>query len=94
MFLNTIKEMSIKPVANNQLKEEIPLKSGTRLSTFSISILYSIWRQLKESKGIQTEKEVQSIVISRWYDSIYKWSHQEIPIANKNFHWSSCIHEY
>ena len=68
-YLNIIKPIHGKPVANIKLKgeklEAIPLKSGTRqgymLSPYLFNIVLEVlaraMRQQKEIKGIQTGKE-------------------------------------
>ena len=83
-YLNIIKAIYSKPVANIKLNgeklEAIPLKPGTRkgcplypfLFSLVLEILTRAIRQQKEIKGIQIGKD-QNITFCRWYDSIYKW---------------------
>jgi hypothetical protein len=68
-YLNIVKAIYSKPVANSKLNgeklEAIPLKSGTRqgcplspyIFNIVIEVLYRVIRQQKEVKGIQTGKE-------------------------------------
>ena len=72
-YLNIIKAIYIKPIANIKLNgeklEAITLKSGTRqgcsLSPYPFNILLKILsteiRQQKEIKGTQTEKEKSKV---------------------------------
>ena len=79
-YLNIIKEIYSKPVANIKVNgeklEAIPLKSGTRqgypLSPYLFSIVLEVLsrtiRQQKEIKGIQTGKE--EVKISLFVDDV------------------------
>jgi hypothetical protein len=79
-YLNIIKAIYSKPIANNKLNEEkleaIPLKSGTRqgcpLSPYLVNIVLEVQarviRQQKEVKGIQNGKK--EIKISLFSDDI------------------------
>jgi hypothetical protein len=83
-YLNIIKAIYSKPVANIKLNgeklEAISLKSGTRqgcplppyLFNIVLEVLVRATRQQKEIKGIQIGKEEVNITICRLYDSIYK----------------------
>jgi hypothetical protein len=77
MYLNIIKAIYEKPIANIILNEEklkpFPLKSGTRqecpfsplLFNIVLEFLVRAIRQEEEIKGIQTGKNSQSISICR-----------------------------
>ena len=79
-YLNIVKAIYSKPVANTKLNgeklEAIPLKSGTKqgcpLSPYLINIVLEVLaraiRQQKEIKGIQTGKE--EVKISLFADSV------------------------
>jgi hypothetical protein len=75
-YLNIIKAIYYKPIANIKLNgdilEAIPLKSGTRLSPYLYNIVLKVSvrtiRQQKENKGIQIGKE--EIIVSLFADDM------------------------
>ena len=84
LYLNIIKAVDSKPVANIKLNgeklEAIPLKSGTKqccpLSPYLFNIVLEVLvraiRQQREQMNTNWKGRRQNITISRRYDSIYK----------------------
>ena len=92
-YLNIVKAMYIKPVANIKLNREkleaIPLKSGTRrgcpvspyLFNIVLEVLARAIKQHKEVKGIQIGKEEVKLSLFA-YDMIVYLSDSKIPPEN------------
>jgi len=84
-YLNSVKTIYSKPVANIKLNgeklEAVTLKSGTRQGCMLYPYLFNIKlkvlgreiRQQKEVKGTNWKERSQNFTICRWYDSIVKW---------------------